>query len=170
MPRRLDLAVVERPCRRSRYVPDVRGVAEFKAVRTVDAQTEGELNKIYKLVQIDILKCVAAGGMVLAAIHAVVLLPHVKIVNARKAAEHVTKDFSKFVRISSRESDAARDEVASKVAERLEPLGLVRTGLIDGGTEYGMHVTMPYVILGPVAFDTVDALRNDWPLPRVGSG
>ncbi|MGW3847113.1 hypothetical protein [Streptomyces fagopyri] len=169
--RRLDLAIVERWGRRSRrYAPRVHGVAEFKAVRTSSAQTTGELNHVYKMVTNDITKCVTAGGLVLSAIHAVVLLPHAQIARRTRpgVAEHVIKDlFKVMVTGQFFQADATRENAVAGVAARLAPLGPVRTGMIDGGEALGMLVTLPYVVLGPVAFDTVDALANKWELPAV---
>ncbi|MFE4922639.1 hypothetical protein [Streptomyces sp. NPDC056661] len=168
--RRLDLAIVERWGRRSRrYPPPVHGVAEFKAVRTSHAQTTSELTRVYKMVTDDIIKCVSVGGMVLNAIHAVVLLPHAQIAR-RNVADHVIKvDFKLMWTGQLFQADAARENAVAGVAARLAPLGPVRTGMIDGGEALGMRVTLPYVILGPVAFDTVDALINKWELPAVTS-
>ncbi|MGW7468613.1 hypothetical protein ACWGJT_29120 [Streptomyces xantholiticus] len=166
--RRLDLAVVERWGRHSRRcAPPVHGVAEFKAVRTSHAQTTGELTRVYKLVTGDIIKCVSAGGLVLRAIHAVVLLPHAQVAR-RTVAEHVIKDGLKLMWTGSPcQADAVRENAVAGVAARLARIGPVRTGMIDGGEALGMHVTLPYVILGPVAFETVDALTNKWELPAV---
>ena len=166
--RRLDLAIVERWGRRSRrYPPPVRGVAEFKAVRTCHAQTSGELNSVYRQVTNDIIKCVSAGGLVLDAIHSVVLLPHAEITR-RTVEEHVIKDARKLMWYGQLfQADAVRKKAVDGVAARLAPLGPVRTGMIDGGEALGLRVTLPYVILGPVSPDTVDALVNKWELPAV---
>ncbi|MFJ1971857.1 hypothetical protein ACIO93_24620 [Streptomyces sp. NPDC087903] len=166
--RRLDLAIVERWGRRSRrYAPPVHGVAEFKAIRTSHAQTPGELSRVYRLVTDDIIKCVSACGQLLHAIHAVVLLPHAQIAR-RTVAEHVIKDVFKVMWTGQRfQADTAREDAVAGVTARLAPLGPVRTGMIDGGEALGMRVTLPYVILGPVAFDTVEALTNNWVLPAV---
>ncbi|MGW0543313.1 hypothetical protein ACWD0D_23765 [Streptomyces griseoincarnatus] len=142
-------------------------MAEFKAVRTSHAQTIGEVNSVYKQVTKDIIKCVSAGGLVLNAIHSVVLLPHAQIARSM-VAEHVIKGGWKLMLTGQRfQADAARSRAVYGVVDRLAPLGPVRTGMIDGGEALGMHVTLPYVILGPVAFDTVDALINNWDLPAV---
>ncbi|MER6613562.1 hypothetical protein [Streptomyces xantholiticus] len=142
-------------------------MAEFKAVRTSHAQTPGELNRVYRLVTDDIIKCISAGGLTLSAIHAVILLPHAQVVR-QTVAEHVIKDLSKLMRTGSRfQADATRENAVAGVAARLAPLGPVRTGMIDGGEALGMRVTLPYVILGPVASDTIDALVNKWELPAV---
>ncbi|MGW1595412.1 hypothetical protein [Streptomyces sp. NPDC002343] len=166
--RRLDLAIVGRWGRRSRrYSPPVHGVAEFKAVRTSHAQTTGDVNGVFKLVTDDIIKCVSAGGVILPAIHSVVLLPHAEIVR-RTVAEHVIKGGWKLMWTGQRfQADAARKRAVDGVAARLAPLGPVRTGMIDGGEALGMRVTLPYVILGPVECETVDALANKWDLPAV---
>ncbi|SFS73144.1 hypothetical protein [Streptomyces sp. ok210] len=166
--RRLDLAIVERWGRRSRrYAPPVHGVAEFKAVRTSHAQTTSELTRVYQLVTDDIIKCVSVDGVVLNAIHAVVLLPHAQIAR-RNVADHVIKDVFKLMWTGQLfQADAARENAVAGLAARLAPLGPVRTGMIDGGEALGMRVTLPYVILGPVAPETVDALTNNWQLPAV---
>ncbi|MGW2415449.1 hypothetical protein ACWCV5_25135 [Streptomyces tubercidicus] len=142
-------------------------MAEFKAVRTSDAQTVGELNRVYQQVTGDIIKCRSAVGSVLDAIHAVVLLPHAQVVR-RTVADHVIKDVHKLERIGAPfQADAMRENAVAGVAARLAPLGPVHTGVIDGGEALGMRVTLPYVILGPVSFGTVDALVNKWDLPAV---
>ncbi|MEV4789288.1 hypothetical protein AB0K53_28250 [Streptomyces tuirus] len=144
----------------------MRGVAEFKAVRTCSAQSTGDLTRIYKMVTADIIKCRSQYGDVLSPIHSVVLLPHAQVMG--RVAEHVIKDVYKLLWTGQLfQADTMREKAVSGVAARLEPLGPVRTGMIDGGKALGMHVTLPYVILGPIMSDTVDALVNKWELPAV---
>ncbi|NEC25536.1 hypothetical protein G3I20_02850 [Streptomyces sp. SID8111] len=137
-------------------------MAKFKAVRTSHAQTAGDVNHVYKLVTDDIIKCA-----VLPAIHSVVLQPHAQIAR-RTIAEHVIKGGWKLRWTGQRfQADAARETAVDGVAARLAPLGPVQAGMIDGGEALGMRVTLPYVILGPVEHETVEALINKWALPAV---
>ncbi|MDX3538953.1 hypothetical protein PV721_32375 [Streptomyces sp. MB09-01] len=168
--RRVDLAVVKRSARYSRRdkAMDTRGVVEFKSARTFKAQSASGLSTVYKQVTDDIAKCVTWIGLMVEPIFAVVLLPHGEIVDDEMTADHVTKDYWEMWKAGQPvRSDAVREQAAAGVADRLAPLGPVRRGVIDGGVEFGTHVTVPYVILGPVSNDTMMALLNKWPLPAV---
>ncbi|MDQ0945893.1 hypothetical protein [Streptomyces sp. V1I1] len=157
--RKVDLAVVERPRRRSRYAELPQGVIEFKAVHSYEAHAQGHLNQIEKLVKVDVLKSMTWDSCVPGDVYAVVLLPHMNIVNERKLADHVMKGSDK-IRLNDllRQAGRVSDTAVQGVALRLAPLGPVRDGALDGGTEYGVHVTVSFVILGPVPIETFETL------------
>ncbi|MGW7076921.1 hypothetical protein [Streptomyces sp. NPDC054866] len=161
--RKVDLALVERPRRRPRYVQPPKAVVEFKAVHSYAAYTKGHLNRIERLVRADVLKSVSWEGCILGDVYAVLLLPHVTVLHERKLAAHVMKGHAEIDwRCWLQQVDGLRYPAIDGITARLAPLGPVREGLIDGGTEYGCHVTVPYLILGPVGVETFETL--EWPL------
>ncbi|MFE0106760.1 hypothetical protein [Streptomyces sp. NPDC059009] len=98
---------------------------------------------------------------------AVVLLAHGDVVRERKIAAHVMKGSVEIrsnhreLRARLREAGSVRDTAVEGIVERLDPLGPVCTGVIDGGVAFGVRVTVPYVILGPIPRETFETL--DWP-------
>ncbi|GDY39149.1 hypothetical protein SANT12839_000310 [Streptomyces antimycoticus] len=94
-------------------------------------------------------------------IYAVVLLPHMDVVRAR-VAYHVMKGSDEIHRYKTvRQVGKVPDTVVEGAVAQLAPLGPLRDGEFDGGTAYGVHVTVPYAILGPVPTETLETLA--WP-------
>lgn len=159
-PRKIDLAVVKRT---RRHHVEPQGVVEFKAVYAYEAQTRGHLNRVEKQVTTDVFKSATAYGSVPNDVYAVVLLPSMTIKNERSLARHVMKGTDK-IRIDGFRLQVGNvpDSVVKGVADRLAPLGPVRDGVLEGGMEYGVHVTVPYVILGPIPLTTFETLPSPY--------
>ncbi|MFD6275033.1 hypothetical protein ACFWFI_05590 [Streptomyces sp. NPDC060209] len=160
--RQVDLAVVEKPARRTSVVPYPRGVVEFKAFYAHRARSVGQLNHIYREVYRDVEKCRTSSGAVMGEVFSVVLLSTLRVVGSRIPHQVMRKIEGKvavddFMRETGRFSD---EGTVLAVSERLSRLGPVRNGLIDAGTDSGIQVTVPYVILGPVPVETYENLPS----------
>ncbi|WP_406241231.1 hypothetical protein [Streptomyces anulatus] len=155
-PRKIDLAVVEKPRRRRTYTPEPHGVVEFKAIYAHDARSPGEQNNVYRSVYTDVEKCAEWSSLVFS----VVLLPTLRLVGDRHPSQIMEKIEGKvFADGSKRNMRLVSDEVTmQEVTKSLSRLGPVRKGLLDAGTDSGVQVAMPYLILGPVPVETYEVL------------
>ncbi|WP_030705049.1 MULTISPECIES: hypothetical protein [unclassified Streptomyces] len=156
--RQVDLAVVEKPRRRRAYVPYPHGVVEFKAFYAHQARSVGQLNGIYRKVLKDVEKCRTSSGGMMGEVFSVVLLPSMRLASSRIPHQIMRKIEGKvlmddLMRETGRLSNEATLE---QVSGRLSRLGPVQDGLIDAGTDSGVQVTVPYVILGPVPVETYE--------------
>lgn len=156
--RSVDLAVVEKPIRRSPQIPQPHGVVEFKAFYAHDAHKPHQFKHIDRQVRDDVEKS-SAWWSSMGEVFAVVLLPELRVVNKRHVPHQIMRKIEdKVVRY-----DLLRDlgmvpdgKPVQEVSSRLALLGPVSHGVIDAGTESGVHVTVPYVILGPVPVETFE--------------
>lgn len=160
VPRKVDLAVVEKPRRRSHRIPSPEGVAEFKAFYAHEARSAGNLNKIYRAVYEDVAKSLTWDWAVMGEVFSVVLLPNLRVVSDRLPHQIMRKierkvDYDGFLRQMGEVSDEA---TVRAVSSRLSRLGPVRDGVIDAGEDSGVQVTVPYVILGPISVETYENL------------
>lgn len=171
-PRKVDLAVVERPRRRLSCTPAPHGVVEFKAFYAHDVRSRGGQNKVYRAVYKDVEKCVDWSSFIMGEVFSVVLLPSLQLIGARHPYQIMGKEFErkimldKFLREASRCSDKA---TVQELSSLLSQLGPVRDGLIDAGTDSGVRATVPYVILGSVSTETYENLPR-YRLPRQAAG
>ncbi|MFC8946409.1 hypothetical protein [Streptomyces rochei] len=163
--RSVDLAVVEKPRRRSRRVPQPHGVVEFKAFYAHDAREPHQFNHIDRQVREDVEKSLTWEWAIMGEVFAVVLLPELRVVNERRIPHQIMRKIEDnvvtydFLRSTGVVPDG---RPVQEVSSRLALLGPVSHGVIDAGTEDGVHVTVPYVILGPVPVETFECM----PPPR----
>lgn len=162
VPRKVDLAVVEKPRRRAPSIPPPEGVVEFKAFYAHEARSTGELNRIYRAVYEDVEKSLTSDKYIMGEVFSVVLLPNLRVVGNRHPHQIMRKtewkvNYDDFRRWSGEVSDEA---TVQEVSRCLSQLGPVRDGLINAGTDSGVQVTVPYVILGPVSVETYENLPS----------
>ncbi|MFL3870546.1 hypothetical protein LT966_28585 [Streptomyces griseobrunneus] len=158
--RKVDLAVVEKPKRRGSRIPLPEGVVEFKACYAHEARSAGQLKKIYRGVHEDVVKSAAWGSAIMGEVFSVVLIPNLRIVTDRFPHQIMRKIEGK-IRLDDflRQIGEVGDEVTVReISSRLSDLGPVRDGVIDAGSDSGVQVTVPYVILGPVPVETYENL------------
>lgn len=160
-PRKVDLAVVEKPRRRLTYTPSPHGVVEFKAFYAHNVRSRGGQNKIYRSVYRDVEKCVDWGSSIMGEVFSVVLLPSLRLIGDRHPYQIMGKDFERRIRLDSFMCEANQfsdKATVQEVSSLLSQLGPVREGLIDAGTDSGVRATVPYVILGSVSTETYERL------------
>jgi hypothetical protein len=145
--RRVDVAVVDRGGTQEALI-------EFKAFRTYEVDTPARARTKMSKVRKDIEKSLDESGMV-SKTFAIVLLSHgftpvPSIMKARRGFP-VIKDFTKVVQFEPPHESTARRERANALVERwLSRVGEVHRGTLDAGTEFDTHITVDYLIAGPV--------------------
>ncbi|MFF9147544.1 hypothetical protein ACF1BN_22085 [Streptomyces sp. NPDC014861] len=167
--RAVDLAVVSKPIRRDPdRVPLPDGVVEFKAEYMHKARQPHQLNIIYRKVLQDVKKSLTWEHAIMGEVFSVMLLPSLRIVSNRLPHQIMQKieDKVRYDDAMRRLGKFSDSGTVQEVAKRLAPLGSVREGLIDAGTECGVGVTVPYVILGPVSTETFENPPTLERLPR----
>ncbi|MFB7918544.1 hypothetical protein [Streptomyces sp. NPDC056061] len=88
--RSVDLAVVEKPSRRSSRIPELHGVVEFKAFYAHDAHKPHQFKHIDRQVRDDVEKSVAWWSS-MGEVFAVVLLPELRVANKRHIPHQIMR-------------------------------------------------------------------------------
>ncbi|GHI28030.1 hypothetical protein Shyd_94010 [Streptomyces hydrogenans] len=167
-PRAVDLAWSRKPRHRSPYAPTPAGVVEFKAVYAHEARSDGQLNAIYQKVFRDVEKSLTWHYMIMGEVFSWCCCRTC----ASSATVFPTRSCGRSRgRSPSTTSCAGPARSPMKQPCRRCPgtfLGSGRCwdGLIDAGTESGVRVTVPYVILGSVPVETYENLPSLKLVPR----